>query len=65
MTTEACGVVVALTRALAAARAERDAWRRVANAALHHAHKLHVELERLRATHARLRDEFRATRRAA
>jgi hypothetical protein len=62
-TNEACDVLIAQIAEVAAARAERDSWRRVARAALAHSHELHLELERMRASHQRLIEEFRALRR--
>jgi hypothetical protein len=61
-TAEACGLVVELTRQLAAARSEAAAFRLVLQHAIHHAHTQHVELERLRERYYSLLD---ARRRAA
>ena len=60
--TEACDVIVDQTRALAVARAERDAYRLVLAQALQLLHANGVELERVRATHERLVVEYRELR---
>jgi hypothetical protein len=62
--TEACALVVDLTRLLAAASGERDAWRLVAIGAIHRLHDQHVELARLRERHERLIDEYQEYRAA-
>ena len=60
---EACELLVAATREISAVRGERDAYRLVCQAAIHYAHDVHTELERLRASHQRLLEEFRSSRR--
>jgi hypothetical protein len=62
---EACDLVVDLTRELSAARADRDAWRRVAVAAVNHSHEQHVELEQLRRRYHGLLNQRRQYREAA
>jgi hypothetical protein len=52
-------VVEQLAAYLAEAEASRVTYRRLAQLAIHHAHDLHVELTRLRAQQAALRDELR------
>ena len=64
-TSEACELATTLVREVSAAKASADAWRRVARAAIHHAHDLHVELDRLRDRYYQLLDEQRRARRAA
>jgi hypothetical protein len=44
---------------------EAQAYRLVASAAIHQAHGRHVELEQLRAQHARLLEHYRELRRLA
>lgn len=56
---ESCSEIVELTRHLAAAHGETNAWRRVAKAAIEHAHELGVELIRTKAAYHRLREERR------
>jgi hypothetical protein len=63
--TEACDLVVDVTRELSAVRAERDAWRFVARAAINHGHDIHIELDRLRARYHQLLDERRQRRQEA
>jgi hypothetical protein len=64
-TPEACELAISLTREVSTSRGEARAWRLVAVAAINHANALHTELERLRNSHRRLLDEFRANRREA
>ena len=62
---EACGLVLSLTRELSAARRERDGFRLVAHAAVNYAHDLHVELERTRDRYHQILDDRRQVRRNA
>jgi hypothetical protein len=62
---ESCELLVAVTRELALTRAERAGYRLVAVAAIHHAHDLQVELERLRSRYHALLDERRTRRTTA
>jgi hypothetical protein len=41
---EACGLVVDLTRELSSARSERDVYRQIAIAGIHHSHDLQTRL---------------------
>jgi hypothetical protein len=61
-TSEACQLVVDLTRQLADVRAERDAHRTLVSAALTQLYNLTRELERERAARQRLLNEYRALR---
>jgi len=59
---EACHLLVETTRRLSQARRETAAYRVLAQQALHFAHEQHVEIERLKARHERLVDEYREYR---
>ena len=59
---EACVLLTETVRNLFWARVERDAFRMVAVAAIHHAHDLHVEVEDLRARYHRALDDARSLR---
>jgi hypothetical protein len=68
-TSEACQVIVDLTRQLAAAHHERDAalterdrYREIVSVAFTRLHELTRELERERAARYRLVEEFRTSR---
>ena len=58
-TREACGVTIELVRELSSVRAAADGWRLVAVTAVHHAHDLHLQTERLRSQNVALREELR------
>ena len=58
-TAEACDLVVDLTRELALTRGERDAYRLLAQQAIHYAADLQRELARLEDRYHRLLDERR------
>ena len=59
---EAAALIVELTCELSERTRERDAFRMVAVAAIHHAHDLHVEVEDLRARYYRALDDARSLR---
>lgn len=66
---EACSLLADMTLTVSDARgenatiaAERDTFRLIAVMAFHHAHDLHVELVRLKASHLHLLEQFRALR---
>ena len=61
---EACALVVDLVRDLAEARGECEAYRLVALQAVHRLHDLDCELARLRESHKRVIEEYRAYRAA-
>ena len=57
--TESCELVIDLTRELSVGRGDAAVWRLIGLTAIHHAHDLHVENERLRRQLVALRDELR------
>lgn len=61
-TIEAMKDMLALMDEILRLMAERDAYRMVAQQAIHHCHEKHLDSVRLRASHERLLDEYRALR---